>query len=403
MPTILQINVSVNWGAHGKIAEDIGRMATSLGWNSVIAYGRQSNPSENHVVKIGTDASIKEHVVESRIFDNHGLASRLATKRFIKQIDELKPDIIHLHNIHGYYLNYKYLFDYLAPRDIPVVWTLHDCWPFTGHCAYYDYAQCNKWVAQCYGPCPCKGEYPQSLLFDASNRNYLLKKRLFNSVNNLTLVPVSDWLGEEVKKSFLGNHPIQVIHNGIDLNVFKPHNSDEVRQRYGIDGSKYVLGVASDWEKRKGLDDFIKLPDRLTNDIKVVIVGVNKEQMRIVQSKGCIGIPRTNNVSELAALYSGAELFLNLTYEDNYPTTNLEAIACGTPVLTYKTGGSPESVDSNTGWVVEKGDMDSVVNIIGSEKRMFSGARLQCRQRAEMMFDKEKCFAAYMHLYERIL
>lgn len=403
MRTLFQINVTSNWGSHGKIAEDIGRLAIEKGWRSVIAYGRYATPSQSETIKIGSDISVKEHVLESRLMDNHGLASRSATRRLIKQIDDIKPDIIHLHNIHGYYLNYPLLFDYLKSAGVPVVWTLHDCWPFTGHCAYFDYAGCERWKRGCFSPCPCKNEYPKSLLLESPQRNYQLKKEILNSVENLILVPVSDWLGGLLKDSFLNKYPAKVIKNGIGLNVFKTSDASDVRDKYGIGHERYVLGVASVWEKRKGFDDFLQLAKGMPIDMKIVLVGLDKIKLSIARQNDIIGIPRTESVGELVALYSGADMFLNLTYEDNYPTTNLEAMACGTPVLTYRTGGSPESVSLDTGWVVEKGDIDAVKNIILTIPCNNDTMRKACRERAEIKFDKNKCFEEYLKLYEELM
>ena len=333
MHKLLQINITANWGSHGKIAEEIGNLAISRGWGSYISYGRWANPSKSKLIHIGSSFDEKCHGLQSRLFDNHGLASVKATKNFIKEIEKIKPDIIHLHNIHGYYLNYPILFDCLKRMQVPVVWTLHDCWPFTGHCAYFDFAKCERWKKGCYSPCPCKSEYPKTILCEATKRNYRLKKEVFNTIANLTLVPVSDWLGSLLKESFLKNYPIKVVKNGIDINVFKPADAIEVRKKYGIGFQPYLIGVASVWEKRKGFDDFLKLAKEISPKIKLVLVGLDKNKLSTAQQNGIIGIPRTENVNELTALYSGAEMFLNLTYEDNYPTTNLEAMACGTPVL----------------------------------------------------------------------
>lgn len=403
MTTIIQINVTANWGSHGKIAEDIGKLVIDRGWRSIIAYGRYSNPSKSEVVRIGNDNSIRWHALESRLFDNHGRSSRIATRKFIREIESVQPDLIHLHNIHGYFLNYQILFDYLSHKNIPIVWTLHDCWPFTGHCAYFDYVGCGRWKYGCKPPCPGLKEYPKSILFDSSSKNYTQKKQIFNSVNNLTIVPVSQWLADLVAQSFLNKYPIHVIKNGIDINTFCPLGSEDVRHKYNIGDNRYVLGVASIWERRKGFDDFIKIVHKIPNNIKVVLVGLDKEQLEIAKNNGIIGIPRTENVKELVALYSGADIFLNLTYEDNYPTTNLEAIACGTPVLTYNTGGSPESIDPNSGWVINKGGIDDVVDIIKSSQRKSERTIDLCVNRAKECFDNNKCFSEYIQLYDRLL
>lgn len=403
MKKILQINITANWGSHGRIAENIGLLVISKGWDSYIGYGRRANQSKSHLMHIGSMWDERWHGVQSRLIDNHGLASSYVTKNFVKEISLIKPDLIHLHNIHGYYLNYPILFRYLSKVSVPIVWTLHDCWPITGHCAYFDYVGCSRWKNECCAPCPCKKEYPRAIMFEATKRNFQLKKKVFNSVGNITLVPVSDWLGGILKDSFLSKYPTKVIKNGIDLNVFKTSDASDVRDKYGIGHKRYVLGVASVWEKRKGFDDFLQLAKRIPINMKIVLVGLDKKKLSIAQKNDIIGIPRTENVSELVALYSGADIFLNLTYEDNYPTTNLEAMACGTPVLTYKTGGSPESVSLDTGWVVEKGDIDAVKNIILTIPHDNDHMRKACRERAEIKFDKNKCFEEYLKLYEELL
>lgn len=404
-PVLLQINVSANRGSTGKIAEQINMMAAGKGWKTFFAYGRSANPSQSELIRIGSDFNVREHGMESRLLDNHGLASRNATRKLINVVEEIKPNIIHLHNIHGYYLNYKILFEYLAKSDIPIVWTLHDCWAFTGHCAYFDYARCNLWETGCHAPCPCKRNYPKSMLLDASDRNWKLKKECFTSVKKITLVPVSDWLGTLIRQSYFGGVSMKVIKNGIDLNVFKVTDARGVKSKYGIGSSKYVIGVASVWEKRKGFDDFLKLVSRISNELCIVLVGLDEKKISVARRNGIIGIPRTENAGELAALYSGAELFLNLTYEDNYPTTNLEAIACGTPVLTYSTGGSPESLNKETGWIVEQGDINEVVKIVESAKNSTNRiyTREVCRTWAEQHFDNKKCFEKYMNLYDSLL
>lgn len=407
MPTLLQVNVTANRGSHGRIAEDIGRLAIEKGWRSILAYGRAANPSKNELIRIGRDLCIREHGLESRILDNHGLASRYATLRFLKQVSCIKPDIIHLHNIHGYYVNYDLLFKFLRDSRIPVIWTLHDCWPFTGHCAYFDFVECDKWKSLCQSPCPCKHSYPKSVLIDASQRNYRKKRQIFGALNNLTLVPVSYWLEGLIKQSFLGKYPIKVIHNGIDINLFQPScDRDLIRSRYGIEGEMLILGVANVWEERKGMRDFLNLRNVLPEQYDIALVGVTPKQMKQLPS-GIIGICRTQNQQELAQLYSCADIYLNLTYEDNYPTTNLEAMACGTPVLTYNTGGSPESVTEDTGWVLEPGNIKGVVDVIKKlsaednvQKRKRSDA---CRNKAIRAFNKANKFLDYFDIYESLL
>ena len=402
MPTILQINVSGNRGSTGTIAEAIGILALERDWESYIAYGRFLRSSKSKLIPIGSKLSIFLHGLQTRLFDRHGLGSVFATKKLIKQIKSLQPNVIHLHNIHGYYINVKILFDFLKTANIPVVWTLHDCWSFTGHCAHFDFIRCQKWKTFCEH-CPQKKEYPSSLLFDRSKKNFLQKKLLFTSVKNMTIVPVSYWLESLVKESFLANVHTHVIQNGIDVNVFMPQSvatKKDTKNKLGIVEKRIVLGVASPWSKRKGLEDFIKLSEIIDKDIAIVLVGLNQKQISSLPNN-IIGWGRTENRQQLVNLYSAADVFVNPTWEDNFPTTNLEALACGTPVITYNTGGSIESISAKTGLIVERGNVVGLNNAINEMKQkgkhFFSG---NCREEAVKNYDKKRCFANYFDLYK---
>jgi putative colanic acid biosynthesis glycosyltransferase len=258
MKKLLQINSVINSGSTGRIAEEIGQLAMKNGWKSYIAHGRNNRPSQSETIKIGNDWDIKWHGLQTRLFDRHGLASMKATKKLVEKIKEVQPEIIHLHNLHGYYLNIEILFHYLATANIPIVWTLHDCWPMTGHCAYFSFIGCDKWKTQCEH-CPQKKGYPASYLMDRSYQNYRLKKELFTSVRKMTLVPVSNWLATIIKDSFLKGYPIKTIYNGVDTTVFSPRESDEIREKNKIKDKFVLLGVANVWDQRKGLNDFIRL------------------------------------------------------------------------------------------------------------------------------------------------
>ncbi|MCO6461889.1 MAG: glycosyltransferase [Saprospiraceae bacterium] len=400
---LLQINSVVNTGSTGRIAEGIGNKAIENGWESYIAYGRYGNKSNSNVVKIGNKWSNYIHVGMTRLFDAHGLSSSFATKKFVKQIQQIKPDIIHLHNIHGYYINYKILFDFLKSYHAPVVWTLHDSWAYTGHCAYYDFINCQKWQSQC-DHCPCSFNYPKSYI-NRSHINFKLKKKYFTSVKNLILIPVSNWLKIELKKSYLSDNKTFHIYNGIDTSVFKPEDVDDsFRIKYNIPLEKKIyLGVANIWEQRKGLDDFIKINEILLSDEQIVLVGLSEKQINALPSN-IIGIERTENIGELVMLYSLADVLINPTWEDNFPTINLEALACGTPVITYDTGGSPEAVDNNTGRVVPKGDLKSlrlaIDELRNSDRSILSR---NCRERAIKHFEKDDRFQEYIDLYQSLL
>lgn len=408
MNKLLLINTSANTTSPGRIAEEIGHAAIARGYDSYFAYGRTGRESKSKLIRIGTDWDFKIHGIESMLWDNHGFGSRVATRKFIEDVESIRPDVVNLHNIHGYYLNVDILFGYLAEKDIPIVWTLHDCWPFTGHCAYFDRYQCEKWKAGCYH-CPNSKGYPKSLLLDRSKSNYLRKKEIFNKPKNIILVAVCDWMANNLMTSFLSNYPIVTIYNGVDIDVFRPRfsNEDECKafnQKLGVQPDvKIILGVASTWDGRKGLDDFVKLRSMFDKErYAIILVGLNDKQIAALPD-GIIGIKRTESVDRLAELYSLADVFVNPTYVDNFPTTNIEALACGTPVVTYRTGGSPEAVDERTGGVVNQGDVSilcEAVEYFANRKGEFSHA---CRERALKNFNKQDRFDDYVRLFDRLI
>lgn len=405
MKTLLQINATVNTGSTGRIAEEIGQRALAAGYDSYIAYGRTARESKSKLIRIGSKWDYYLHGMKSLLFDAHGFGSKNATEQFIKQIDKISPDVILFHNIHGYYLNIEILLSYLKDKDIPIFWTLHDCWPFTGHCSYFDAYECEKWKTYCEH-CPNQKGYPKSLLFDMSRKNFERKKALLPALPNVTFVPVCEWMGNVVDASYMKGCHKQVIYNGTNIGVFQPQDSQtavEIRSKYGIKQGKVILGVASVWDKRKGLDDFVWLNDHLPQDCQVVLVGLTENQIKALPS-GIIGIRRTESVQELAALYSLANIFVNPTYVDNFPTTNIEALACGTPVVTYNTGGSPEAIDENTGMVVEKGDkkalLKAITDVVSSNDKY---TKEICRQRAVKHFNKDDRFDDYIRLFNKAL
>lgn len=396
MPTLLQLNITANWGSTGKIAEQIGVVAQNYYWTSYIAYGGFCNPSRNKLIRIGYKVSRYLHYAEQRVLDNEGQCSRVETQKLVRQIDEIKPDIINLHNIHDHYLNYRILFEYLNQTDIKVIWTFHDCWAITGHCMHFVTKNCERWKTGCYD-CPMKGEYPKSFL-DCSERNWKLKKSLFAGNKYLTVVACSDWIAGFARESFLKDKRIEVIHNGCDIDVFSPQLRNQ-RDKFRI------IAVSNVWYRNKGENDIYKLRQMLPQqEYEIFMVGLSAEQVRNLPD-GIIGIQRTQNVQELVQLYSDADVLINPTYEDNFPTVNIEALACGTPVITYRTGGSPEAVDELTGAVIEQGDLYAFCEKIKEFKLLyFKQMHIEdCRKRAVENFDKNKCFEKYIDLYESIL
>lgn len=389
---ILQINSVCGIRSTGRICTDIANVLKTNNIECQIAYGREEVPKEyeNIAKRIGTETDVKFHAFSSRIMDNSGFCSRRVTEKFLKWVVEWNPDVIHLHNIHGYYIDVEQLFSFLKKTKKPVVWTLHDCWPFTGHCTYFDFINCNKWITSC-GKCPQKNKYPSSMLLDASSANFKRKKKFFTGVDNLTIVTPSDWLAQLVKKSFLQDYPVEVIHNGIDLNTFRKSEKN-IKQQYGLEGKRIILAVADGWGPRKGLEDIIQLSVKLRDDEKIVMVGFSgSEREKIPES--IMTISRTNNIQELVDLYSSADVFINPTYEDNYPTVNLEAQACGIPVVTYKTGGSIESVPDDN--IVDIGDINALLVKI----RCYNNLKVCSRE----LFDKNIAYNLYLDLYRKIV
>lgn len=399
---LLVINATFNTGSAGRIAEGIRQKAEDSSIQTWYGYGRSSFERTPGIIRIGTDKDIIMHGFNSRIFDNHGFSSTKATEKFILEIDKIKPDVINIHNLHGYYINVKVLFGYLNTISIPIVWTLHDCWPFTGHCSYFDRYKCLKWQTQCYD-CPNTRGYPESWFLDRSKVNFQKKRKLFTENMNIHFVAPSEWMAGLLRKSFFSDFPVKVINNGIDLNVFKPLHDGSIHEKYNIRDSKIILGVANTWDRRKGLDDFVKLSSLITKEYRIILVGLSKRQIAALPGN-IIGITRTESRQELAALYSTAEVFVNPTYIDNFPTTNIEALACGTPVITYDTGGSAEAIDQVTGIVNSKGDVDGLLDgirtIAGKGKFNFSEA---CRSRAVKLYSKEDRFQDYIKIFQSVL
>ncbi len=351
-----------------------------------------------NAVRISNRFDYVVHNVLSRIADGEGLFSSAYTRGLIRKLNSYKPDVIHIHNLHGHYLNYRLLFKYIAESvNCRIVMTLHDCWSFTGHCAHFDIMNCEEWKTGC-PHCSFKNSYPKTFL-SRSRRNFKLKKELIAALGSrLHLVPVSKWMDSFLQESMYKDIAHTVIHNGINLAIFKYCENKRVLARYGIKG-EYVLGVAHPWSSYKGLGDMIKLRMSLDQSISIVLVGLSKEQ-RSSMPGGIIGIAPTSDVNELVALYSSAIALVNTTYCDNYPTVNLESIACGTPVITYRTGGSPESLTYQTGDVVARGDVDGLVKAIYKYWNLDRfEVRRNCTAQAKLLFNQDNCFSDYIDLY----
>lgn len=396
MLTVVQINSVCGIGSTGRIATDIHHTLTESGYMSYVAFGRGLPKNCDNTITIGNNYDNYLHVGLTRLLDKHGFGSVKATQEFIKNLEEINPDIIHLHNIHGYYINIEMLFNYIKQNNKRVIWTLHDCWAFTGHCTHFDYVGCNKWRTGCFN-CPEKNEYPKSLFMDNSEVNYLRKKEIFTGVKDLTIITPSKWLANLVKQSFLREYKINVINNGINLNIFKPSTSSEFRMNHNLVNKFIILGVANVWNRKKGLNYFIELSNNLEEDEVIVLVGLTKKQVKQLPEQ-IIGIPLTNSTKELAEIYSAADIYLNPTLEDNFPTTNIEALACGTPVFTFDSGGSYECLDEKCGRVIilknTKGIRDSIK--IYRTSKLFNSSN--CINKASQ-YNMKNQYREYLNLY----
>lgn len=395
---VLIINVVCGIKSTGRICTDLAEELERQGNIVKIAYGRDNVPEQykKYAVRIGNDISVNIHGIKARLFDASGFGSRWSTYQFLKWVDEFDPDVVHLHNIHGYFINIELLFEYLKTKRKRVIWTLHDCWAFSGHSALCDAAKCQRWVTGCFS-CPQKKEYPKTYL-DRSKYNWKEKKRIMGQMPNMTIVTPSNWLANAVKKSYLQEYTVKVIHNGIDLSLFK-NISSNFRRQHNLSNKNILLGVASTWNELKGYYDFIKLAKLLDDSYRIILVGVSEKQKRDLPSN-IIGIKRTESIQELVQIYSASDIFLNLTYCDTYPTVNIEAISCSIPVITYETGGSPESVRQGLGKVVEQGNIKELIEAIKAVKVEISEGKYKMLSTHRYdEFDNEQAIQKYMTLY----
>ena len=363
----VQLNSFYN-GSTGTIMRNLHRDLSARGVDSYIFWGRRHKTVNDHEQCCATKLGYLSHGVKTRLFDRMGFYSKRDTAKLIKTLDKINPDVVHLHNIHGYWINVEMLFSWLSEHHCQIRWTLHDCWAFTGHCAHFSYINCSQWRSHCalMEPCPQLDTYPKTFCKGGCAKNYEDKSRIFTSIppERITLITPSRWLGELVKESFLKNYQVEVRHNTVDRSVFKPTPSD-FRERYGIGERFMILGVASPWTERKGLSDFVHLASELDDRYAIVLVGLSKKQVRSLPER-IIGFERTSSPRELASIYTAADLFFNPTIEDNFPTVNLEAEACGTPVITYDTGGCAETLVSQKSMCITKDNTTELKDIIES-------------------------------------
>lgn len=391
---VVQINSVCGSGSTGKICVSVSELLTQKGIENYIfyAYGNSDYAIGKRYMSL---CKVKLNAVKARVFGNWGFDSAKATKRLIGELDKIQPDIIHLHNLHAHNVHLDVLFSYLKEKKTKIIWTFHDCWAFTGYCPHYDMIGCYQWKTGCRS-CPQRKQY--SWFFDRSRYVYEKKKELFTGLD-MTIVTPSHWLAEQVKQSFFKDYPVKVIHNGIDLEVFRPRESN-FRKKYDLEEKFILLGVAFGWGVRKGLDVFVELSKRLDERFQIVLVGTDEKVDRQLPDN-IISIHRTQNQIELAEIYTIADLFINPTREENYPTVNMESIACGTPVITFDTGGSPEIVDESCGRVVKKDDISALEYEIINMYKSKMYATENCRKRA-LQFDMQQKYMEYLNMYEKL-
>lgn len=402
---VLLINSMSSKGSTGRIVDGISNLLLQEGHEVCVAYGYGGSTNPNSKM-FGSKSEQFIHKCLSHAFDMQGLGSAFATHNLINFIKKYNPDVINIHTIHGNYLNYPILFNYLKEYNGKVVWTLHDCWIFTGHCPHFEYEGCYKWKTECHN-CPQLKMYPTSNFWDGSRRNYRLKKKYFTSIKSkLTIVAVSDWLANYVRQSFFKDVDVRTHHNGINFELFRRSDDssiNEVLSKYHISSQKkIVLAVASPWSERKGFNDLLKISDLLSDDYQMVIVGLSQIQKDQLPEK-IMGVLRTESVKELADIYSAAYVFVNPTYEDCFPTVNLESLICGTPIITYNTGGSPEAIDEKTGIIVNQGDYCAMADaIMKLSKTIDKFSSAICIAYAQRNFNEENAFAKYIALFHEL-
>lgn len=407
---ILQINTVCGYGSTGRTCTELAKKLEEQGHECTIAYG-QGETSYDKAYKIGTKMENHLHNVRSRLFGRQGYHTKHGTENLVRYIQELQPDVIHLRNLHGNYLNLKILFDFLAESDTPIVWTLHDCWAYTGKCAHYTVVDCYRWQTHCHD-CPQYKKYPPSFFFDFSEAIHADKKRWFGSVNNMTLVPVSHWLAGEVQQSFLGKYPIIPIYNWIDQEVFKPNDPAvalNVRKQYGIPEETFViLGVSAGWSNCKGssteskLHDFAQLSKMLPDDMQVVLVGEAKSPSCIPEH--VLHIPYLHDTKELASVYSMADVYVHLSMEDTFGKVIAEALACGTPAVVYDSTACPEVVGQGCGYIAERRNIDQVIeSLLKIQKAGKQTYSSRCVAFSNAHFNYKINTDQYLDLYKRVL
>ncbi len=395
---VLQINACYGYLSTGIIVEDIEKLLIENGCESYIGYQSKAKEMSNGY-KIGTGLDRKFHGLYSRIFGKQGYVSKNQTRKFLKWVDEIKPDIVHLHNLHSNYLNFNILISYLAENNIKTVYTFHDCWAFTGKCTHYSFVKCNKWKEAC-GNCPKNKHEVPSLFFDVTSKVIKDRTEHLNKISDLTIVSCSNWMKKQVELSHLTPKKVVTIYNGVNTNIFKPHENS-FRKDYSLNDKFVILGFANKWCLENNMAGVKSLVEQLKDDEKIVIVGCNEEQKKYFSAyKKVIALGFIKDRLELSDIYASSNVFVNLTYEDTLPTVNMESLCCETPVITFNSCGSPELVSNENGMVVEQGNFDAIRKSIDIIKN--DGIKVDYNKVKEV-FDREKCYKKYIDLYRQIV
>lgn len=389
---VLQINSVYGERSTGRIAYELALLQRENNMKPYIVSGEGKSDSPDIHIMSGK-FYLRLNILKTRLFGKHGFYSKLATRRMLKFVSKVSPDVIHLHNIHGHYFNVKMIFEYIRKHNIPVVWTLHDCWAFTGHCPHFDYIGCEKWKTGC-SDCPQRRGYPDSWFFDRSKGNFKAKKELFTSLEKMHIVTPSYWLSSLAEQSFLSKYPVTTIHNGIDTEKFSPAESD-LKKRLGLENKFVILGIVSNLNSTKGGQYFLELAKMLSEDEHIVLLSLERDFDKLPPN--ITALPRTESAEELAKIYSGADVFVNPTLQDTFSMINVEALSCALPVVSFNTGGSTESLTEDCGVVVKKGDAKGLYEGI-QKVRNGDYSREKCRERGKA-FSSKLCFSKYIDIY----
>lgn len=391
---ILQINAVYGFRSTGIIIKDIAIALKKEGHEAYFAYQTANERPENGYL-IGNKFVWKWHALYSRVFGRQAYASKSSTKKLLKWIDTVQPDVVHLHNLHSNYINLNLLCDYLVEKNIATVITLHDCWYFTGKCSHYVAVGCDKWQKSC-GNCPRLKQEQASLFFDNTSKVLKDKIKHLNSIPNLTIVGCSHWITEELKKSHLKPNKIEVIYNGVDTKIFTPHKSD-FRDKNSIGNQFLIMGMADKWctDKNKEIVQQI-IQNNL--DSKIVIVGCKESQKEEFKNvRNVIALGYITDRKELSDIYAASDVFVNLTHADTLPTVNMESICCGTPVITFDCCGSPELVDGDSGYIIKENDSRALLERLD----MLRNKALQFNVlEKQKKFDKDTCYQRYLDIYK---